>query len=100
MVRSEKPGLSGGHKISYGRPSFQNRSKKISINRTGAEIKLARERQKEHIAGAYPLSKYILLLMFVFSTQFHATGRTSGPWRAQHRNAGRPRLLLGRLARL
>ncbi|KAJ7784053.1 hypothetical protein B0H14DRAFT_2630665 [Mycena olivaceomarginata] len=51
MVRSEKPGLSGGHKISYGRPSFQNRSNKISINRTGAEIKLARERQKEHIAA-------------------------------------------------
>ncbi|KAJ7759684.1 hypothetical protein B0H14DRAFT_2634389 [Mycena olivaceomarginata] len=51
MVNKGKSGLSGGHKISYGRPSFKNRSIRVPLNQTGAQIRLAREQQKNRVAA-------------------------------------------------
>ncbi|KAJ7692021.1 hypothetical protein B0H14DRAFT_3531662 [Mycena olivaceomarginata] len=42
---------SAGHRISYGRPGFTNLTKRIPINKTGAQIKQAREAQKQRIAA-------------------------------------------------
>jgi hypothetical protein len=43
---------SGGHRISYGRPSIFNRTKRVPINKTGAQLRQAREEQKMRIASA------------------------------------------------
>ncbi|KAF7330598.1 hypothetical protein MSAN_02460000 [Mycena sanguinolenta] len=51
MAKKVKPGLSGGHKVTYGRPTLSTRSKRIPINRTSTELKLARERNKARIAA-------------------------------------------------
>lgn len=52
---TKKQGLSGGHRISYGRPSLVNRTKRIPINKTGTQLRQAREEQKRRIAGAFTI---------------------------------------------
>ncbi|KAF7326889.1 hypothetical protein MVEN_02582800 [Mycena venus] len=51
MSKGRKPGLSGGHKVSYGRPSFTNRAVRIPINKTGAQIRQAHEQAKRRVAA-------------------------------------------------
>ncbi|KAJ6458798.1 hypothetical protein C8R45DRAFT_942640 [Mycena sanguinolenta] len=51
MTIHKKAGFSGGHRISYSHPTFTNHGKSISVNRTSAEIKRARERAKDHMAA-------------------------------------------------
>ncbi|KAF7369452.1 hypothetical protein MVEN_00274600 [Mycena venus] len=53
--------LSGGHRISYGRPSITNRTKRIPINKTGAQLRQAREEQKMRIAALSFIQREALL---------------------------------------
>ncbi|KAJ7040517.1 hypothetical protein C8F04DRAFT_1253819 [Mycena alexandri] len=51
MTRQKKPGLSGSHKVSYGRPGVTNPTKSIPLNQTGEQLKKARERRQERVAA-------------------------------------------------
>ncbi|KAJ7175613.1 hypothetical protein C8R46DRAFT_1030650 [Mycena filopes] len=51
MTKTAKPGLSGQHKVSYGRPGYGNRAKTVTVNKTGAEIKRIHAARQERIAA-------------------------------------------------
>ncbi|KAK7016037.1 hypothetical protein R3P38DRAFT_3321519 [Favolaschia claudopus] len=51
MAKTSRSGLSGAHRVSYGRPGRGNPAQRVPINKTGAEIKQAREKHKERIAA-------------------------------------------------
>ncbi|KAK6974117.1 hypothetical protein R3P38DRAFT_3239998 [Favolaschia claudopus] len=51
MAKASRSGLSGAHKVTYGRPGRGNPPQRVPINKTGAEIKRAREKRKECIAA-------------------------------------------------
>ncbi|KAJ6594083.1 hypothetical protein B0H19DRAFT_1012094 [Mycena capillaripes] len=61
MVNKRKPGLSSGHKISYGRPSLANRTKRVPLNQTGAQIRQAHEQHKNRLAALSFVQREALL---------------------------------------
>ncbi|KAK7052792.1 hypothetical protein R3P38DRAFT_3306380 [Favolaschia claudopus] len=51
MAKTKRGGLSGSHKVSYGRPGRSNPVKTVPVNQTGAQIRAARETHKQRLAA-------------------------------------------------